>query len=95
MYLQSWVESSKDLPAELVRCFKLLQELDHRSHALQQSVDRSAAEQLDTVRLVLYCWISFPEHLSQTFRLTVLACAFSAYSTSYLTRLEGKRLETL
>lgn len=50
VYLRNWVESSKDLPAELVRCFKLMQELDQRSHALQQSVNCSAAEQLERVR---------------------------------------------
>ena len=53
IYLQSWVESSKDLPAELVRCFKLMQELDQRSYALQQSVDAAAAEQLEKVSTCL------------------------------------------
>jgi len=48
-YLQSWVQNSKDLPAELVRCFKLLQELDQRSHRLQQSVNQAATEQLKKV----------------------------------------------
>lgn len=50
-YLQSWVDSSRDLPAELVRCFKLMQELDQRSHTLQQSVNQAAATQLEQVRL--------------------------------------------
>ena len=53
IYLQSWVESSKDLPAELVRCFKLMQELDQRSYALQQSVDAAAAEELEKVSIPL------------------------------------------
>ena len=49
-YLQNWVQSSKDLPAELVRCFKLMQELDQRSHQLHQSVNRAAEELLNKVQ---------------------------------------------
>ena len=48
-YLRNWVESSKDLPAELVRCFKLMQELDQRSNALQQQVNEAAELQLEKV----------------------------------------------
>ena len=50
-YLQNWVQSSKDLPAELVRCFKLMQELDQRSHQLQQSVNIAAENLLNKVRM--------------------------------------------
>ena len=49
-YLQNWVQSSKDLPAELVRCFKLMQELDQRSHQLQQSVDQAGEKLLSKVK---------------------------------------------
>lgn len=50
-YLQNWVQNSKDLPAELVRCFKLMQELDQRSHQLQQSVNQAAEELLTKASL--------------------------------------------
>ena len=75
IYLQSWVESSKDLPAELVRCFKLMQELDQRSYALQQSVDAAAAEQLEKVSILL------TKHMLRlSSRLLLLLTAVTCYS---------------
>ena len=49
-YLHNWVESSKDLPAELARLFKLMRELDERSQTLQQRVDEACAAQLKQAR---------------------------------------------
>ncbi|KAK9861750.1 hypothetical protein WJX84_004335 [Apatococcus fuscideae] len=45
-HLQEYVESVADLPAELQRSFKLLQELDQKAQTLQEEVDTEVEQRL-------------------------------------------------
>lgn len=78
-YLHNWVDSSKGLPAELVRCFKLMQELDGRSLSLQNAINTCADQRIQVLPQADFHRASF------AFRLTsIVRIPQSASSPFYL-----------
>ena len=49
VHLQGFVNSVRDLPAELQRCFTMIAQLDQKCHMLKEDVDKAAMEELQKV----------------------------------------------